>query len=83
MKVTLLVSPLCEPSLDVARLVSRFCRERGLEYEEVSVGTARGQRMALSAGVTLLPALLIDGRLVHQGPLTEGVLRRIVERAEG
>ncbi len=83
MKVTLLVSPLCESSLDAARLVSRFCRERGMEYEEVSVRTMRGQRMALSAGITLLPALLINGRLVHQGPLTEEALRRIVEQAEG
>ncbi len=83
MKITILVSPLCDPSLDAARLVRRFCRDRGLEYEEVSVRTMEGQRLALSAGVKLLPALLVDGRLVHQGPLTEEELLRIVERAEG
>ncbi len=83
MKVTLLVSPLCDSSLEAAKFVSRFCLERGLEYEEVSVRTMEGQKMALQAGVKLLPALLIDGKLVHQGPISEEALRRIVERVKG
>lgn len=82
MKITILVSPLCDSSLEAAKFVCRFCLERGLEYEEVSVRTMEGQRTALRAGVKLLPALLIDGKLVYQGPISEEVLRRIVEQAE-
>ena len=82
MKVTILVSPLCDSSLEAAKLLRRFCEERGLEYEEVSVRTMEGQKMALQAGVKLLPALLIDGKLVHQGPISEEALRRIVRQAE-
>ena len=82
MKITILVSPLCDSSLEAAKLLRRFCQERGLEYKEISVRTMEGQRTALRAGVKLLPALLIDGKLVHQGPISEEVLRRIVEQAE-
>jgi len=82
-KVTVVVSQLCEVSLQTARLVREFCQREGIEYEEVSVRTMEGQRLALSVGVKILPAILIDGKLVHQGPVDEEALRQIVEAHKG
>jgi len=82
-KVVVVVSQLCEVSLQTARLVREFCQREGLEYGEVSVRTLAGQRLALSKGVKMLPAIIIDGKLVHQGPLDEEALRQIVEAHRG
>ncbi len=80
MKLSLLVSPLCESALRAAIIARRVAKDLNVEFEEISVTEERGEKLALRLRVTLLPAYIIDGRLVHQGVLEEDHLREMLKK---
>ena len=82
MKLSLLVSPLCESALRAAIIARRVAKDLNVEFEEISVTEERGEKLALRLRVTLLPVYIIDGRLVHQGVLEEDRLREMLKKPE-
>jgi len=80
MKLSLLVSPLCESALRAAIIARRVAKDLNVEFEEISVTEERGEKLALRLRVTLLPVYIIDGRLVHQGVLEEDRLREMLKK---
>jgi len=82
MRLVLLVSPLCEGALKAAVTARKVARDLDIEFEEISVTEERGEKLALRLRVTLLPAYIIDGKLVHQGVLEEERLRELLRAKE-
>ncbi len=82
MKLSLLVSPLCEGALKAAVIARKIAKDLDIEFEEVSVTEGRGEKLALRLRVTLLPAYIIDGKLAHQGVLEEEGLKELLKVKE-
>ncbi len=70
-KVVLLVSPICEGSLKVARELRKWAQDRGIELEELSVLTREGQEVVMSLKVDMVPAVVVEGKLVSQGGMPD------------
>ena len=82
MKLVLLVSPLCEGALRAAVIARKVAKDLDIEFEEISVTEERGEKLALRLLVTLLPAYIIDGKLVHQGILEDERLKELLKAKE-
>ena len=79
-RVTLLTKShchLCDEAKEVLDLVGR---DHPLEVEVVSFESERGQRLALDTGMLFPPGVLIDGTPFSHGRLSEGKLRRELDR---
>ena len=70
-KVILLVSPICEGSLKVARKLRKWAQSKGIEVEELSVLTKEGQEIAMSLKVEMIPAVVVGDELVSQGGMPD------------
>ncbi len=70
-KILLLVSPICEGSLRVARELRKWAESKGVELEELSVLTKEGQEVAMSFKVDMVPAVIVGDRLVAQGGMPD------------
>ncbi len=68
-EVIILVSPICEPSLDAARRLKRWARQRGLRVREVSALEPEGQSYILELGIRKVPAIIVGGKLISEGKL--------------
>lgn len=82
MRLIVLVSPLCELSLRAAREARGLSKRMEVLFEEVSVTERRGERLALEKGVSLLPAYLVDGEVVHKGLLRKEELEAVLKGGE-
>ncbi len=66
-EIIVLVSPICEPSLEAARRVKEWARRRGLKVREISALEPEGQSYILELGIKKVPALIIGRKLVSEG----------------
>ncbi len=68
-EVIVLVSPICEPSLEAVREVREWAWRRGLIIREVSALEPEGQGYILDLGISRVPALILGGRLISEGEI--------------
>ncbi|MDK2372362.1 MAG: hypothetical protein QI197_03180 [Candidatus Korarchaeota archaeon] len=66
-EIIVLVSPICEPSLDAARRLKEWAHRRGLKIREVSTLEPEGQSYILELGIRKIPAIIIRGKLISEG----------------
>ncbi len=66
-EIIVLVSPICESSLDAARRLREWAHSRGLKIREVSALEPEGQSYILELGIRKVPAVIIGGKLISEG----------------
>lgn len=80
LRATLVTAPDCHLCEHAREVLSRLQGARPLAVAEVAWGSAEGQALVRRDGVPFPPALYIDGTLYGYGRLSEGRLRRLLER---
>ncbi len=68
-EVVVLVSPICESSLNAAMSIRKWAERLGFNFREISVLEPEGQEYVLEFEVRRVPALIIDGKLVSEGKI--------------
>lgn len=68
---------LCDHAKDV---LARVGRDHALVIESVALESEEGQRLAANAGVVFAPGVLLDGAPFSHGRLSEGKLRKELEK---
>jgi len=79
-RVTLVSAPACHLCDHARRVLARLGTTWPLALTEVPWHSSEGQRLVCRDGVPFPPALYIDGALAGYGRLSEGRLRRTLER---
>jgi AraC-like DNA-binding protein len=70
-ELIILVSPICEESLEASMKLRKWARERGYSIREVSALEDEGLSIIIDLNVKRLPALISNGRLISQGKIPE------------
>lgn len=78
--VTLLTKQNCHLCDHAKEMLGRLAADYPIAVETVDLASREGSQVALEAGFLFPPALLIDGRPFAQGRLSEGKLRRELDR---
>ncbi len=78
--LTLVTAPECHLCEHARQVLARLGRDQRLMPSEVRWDSPEGQALVRRDGVPFPPALYIDGTLAGYGRLSEGRLRRILER---
>ncbi|HDI73466.1 MAG TPA: hypothetical protein ENF57_00460 [Candidatus Korarchaeota archaeon] len=68
-EILILVSPICEASLEAAKRLRKWASERGYSVREVSILEVDGQEYLLEFGVKKVPAVIFGGKLISEGKL--------------
>jgi glutaredoxin len=79
-RITVLSKPDCHLCQDAEATLVRLAAELGLEVDVVDLGSQQGQQLAFGSGMLFPPGILIDGMPFSYGRLSEGRLRRALER---
>lgn len=80
--ITLLTQQSCGPCERAKAILARLTNEYDLTITEVSLDSEQGGELAMRHGVMFAPGLLIDGVMFSYGRLSEGKLRRQLERRD-
>ena len=80
MTVTVLGREDCSSCEQAKELLARLAPEYGLEVRVMDFNSPEGERLALSGGLMFPPGILIEGQPFSYGRLSEGKLRRELER---
>lgn len=80
MRATLVTAPECHLCEHARQVLSRLQRAWPLLVDEVRWSSAEGQTLVRRDGVPFPPALHVGGELCGYGRLSEGRLRRLLER---
>ncbi len=78
--ITLLTKQNCHLCDHAKEVLVRVAAEYPIAVETVDLASREGRRVALEAGFLFPPGLLIGGRPFGQGRLSEGKLRRELDR---
>ena len=68
-EIIILVSPICESSLDAARRLKKWARQKGLKVREISALEPEGQSYILELRIRKVPAIILGGKLISEGKL--------------
>jgi hypothetical protein len=79
-RATLVTAPECHLCEHARQVLSRLHRAWPLVVDEVAWNSAEGQALVRRDGVAFPPALYVGGELYGYGRLSEGRLRRLLER---
>ena len=79
-RITVLSKADCHFCDDAKAILDRLAPELELDVEVVDLATARGQQLAMGAGMLFPPGILIDGEPFAYGRLSERRLRRELAR---
>lgn len=80
LRVTLVTASACHLCGHAREILTRISRTWPVALSEVQWASPDGQQLVRRDGVPFPPALYIDGALVGYGRVSEGRLRRILER---
>ena len=80
LRATLVTAPECHLCEHARQVLSRLQRAWPLVVDEVGWSSAEGQTLVRRDGVPFPPALYVGGELHGYGRLSEGRLRRLLER---
>ena len=78
--ITLLTKTDCHLCDHAKEVLGRVSADYAVAVEAVDLASREGQQVALEAGFLFPPGVLIDGRPFAQGRLSEGKLRRELDR---
>jgi hypothetical protein len=78
--VVLITAPDCHFCEDGKKVLARLAYEFPLAVREVSWTSGEGQQLAAQFGALFPPGLLLDGRFVGFGRISERKLRHLLER---
>ena len=79
--VTLLTQSDCHLCEHAKGVLARVAVDFQIDVEEISLTSARGQRLAAESGVLFAPGVLLDGKPFAFGRLSERKLRKVLTRA--
>lgn len=79
-QATLVTAPNCHLCGHARQVLTRLERHWPLVLSEVRWDSPEGQALVRRDGVPFPPALYIDGAFIGYGRLSEGRLKRILER---
>ena len=80
LRVTLVTTPECHLCAHAREVLGRLGRTHALVLEEVAWQSPAGSGLVRRDGVPFPPAVYIDGTFFGYGRLSEGRLRRWLER---
>lgn len=80
LRATLVTAPECRLCQHAREVLSRLQRAWPLLVDEVGWSSAEGQVLVRRDGLPFPPALYVGGELYGYGRLSEGRLRRLLER---
>jgi glutaredoxin len=78
--ITLLTQEDCAYCQHARKVLAAVSGDHPLEVTEISLGSEQGRALAVQAGVQFAPGLLVDGRLLGYGRISERRLRRTLQR---
>lgn len=78
--ITLLTKQNCHLCDQAKEVLGRVAADYAIAVETVDLASREGRQVALEAGFLFPPGLLIDGRPFGQGRVSEGKLRRELDR---
>jgi glutaredoxin len=74
--ITILTQPSC-PSCERAKsILSRVVLDFPINIREIKLDTDEGRNLAIQHGVIFAPGILVDGKLLSYGRLSENKLRQ-------
>jgi len=79
-RVTLLSKEECSLCDHAKEVLGRVGRDHALVVETVALESEEGQRLAANAGMVFAPGVLLDGEPFAHGRLSEGKLRKKLEK---
>lgn len=79
-RVTLLSKSHCHLCDQAKGVLETLGREYPLDVEVVSLESERGDRLAMDTGLLFPPGVLLEGQPFSHGRLSEGKLRRELDR---
>lgn len=80
--MTLLSKEDCSLCDHAKGVLDRIGRDHSLEVETIPLETEEGRRLAASAGVVFAPGVLLEGKPFSHGRLSEGKLRKELEKLQ-
>lgn len=80
-RVTLLSKEDCSLCQHAKELLDRVGRDHPMTVETVALESAEGRSLATDAGVIFAPGVLLDGKPFSHGRLSEGKLRKELEKS--
>ena len=80
-KITVITQAECHYCDEAKALLGRLSAELDYEVDVIDLETEDGRKLALAAGMVFPPAVLIDGRPLSYGRLSERLLRRELEHS--
>ncbi len=78
--ITLLTQADCALCEHAKRVLAQVGEEYPLEVTEIDLASVQGRALAAGAGVPFAPGVLVDGRPIGYGRLSERKLRRALGR---
>jgi glutaredoxin len=78
--ITLLTQADCALCEHAKQVLTRVGADHPLEVTEIDLASEPGRALAGQAGVLFAPGVLVDGRLLGYGRLSERRLRRALQR---
>jgi len=79
-QITLLTQPSCTMCIHAKRVLHRLEQDYPMSIQELDLTGPDGQQLAARAGVMFAPGLLLDGQPFSFGRVSEGKLRRALDR---
>lgn len=70
-EILLLVSPICEESLEAVFKLRKLISGKGYSLREVSILEREGLRIASEYGIKRIPAAILGNRILFQGKIPE------------
>ncbi len=75
--VQLLVSPDCTHCDEVKAILKRVQADQpDMLVEEIDAMSPRGLQLSIDYGILVMPGLIVNGRFLAMGSITEAMLRR-------
>lgn len=81
-RLTLLTKADCTYCEHARKVLAKVAGEHPMQVSEISMDTPEGERLAMEARVLFAPGLLLDGRLLAYGRLSERALRKALSRLD-
>lgn len=82
LRATLVTAPNCHLCEHARHVLARLGRIWPFELAETAWESPEGRALVQRDGVPFPPALYVDGRLYGYGRLSEGLLRRLLEKRD-
>lgn len=73
--ITLLTQPSCTFCDQAKEILSRLTADYSLNVHEIRLDTEEGRKLAIQHAVMFAPGILVDGKLLSYGRLSEKKLR--------